>query len=115
MRNRILALAAVLLVALAVAWAGHGKGDAAAQATELQSKLGLTDAQTQQVQALLQDTDRRWDELKATGGDEAAMAEGKKKLKTDYMARMKSILTAEQFARYEELKAAEHSKKHEHK
>lgn len=113
MRNRMLTLVVVVLLAASVAWAGgeKSKSDPAAQAAKLQAKLGLSDAQTAEVRALIEDAHSRWAELKASGQSEAAMSEAKKKLKADYNTRMKSILTEEQFARYQEMRAQYGSKK----
>ncbi len=110
MRTRILVLATVAVLALGLAWAG-GEGQAgkmaspAEHAAKLKAKLGLSDAQAEQVRALFEDIDRRIAELKASGPDAAAIQEGKKKLKEERIARLKSILTAEQYARYEQMQA----------
>ena len=109
MRKPVVMLTVIMILALSVAWAGGVKGekDAATEAAKMKDKLGLTDAQTQQLQALIEQTHSRWTELKANQQDEAVLAEAKKKLKSEYMYRLKSILTADQFARYQKL-AAEH-------
>ncbi|MFQ5777799.1 MAG: hypothetical protein ACE5IP_07305 [Terriglobia bacterium] len=117
MRNRMFALVVVALLAVSVAWAGgeKGKKDSASQAAKLQAKLGLSDAQTAQVRALIEETHSRWAELKASGQDKAAMSEAKKKLKEEHNTRLKAILTEEQFARYQEMRAEYDRKKHSKK
>jgi len=110
MRTRILVLATVAVLAVGLAWAG-GEGKAgqmmspAEQAAKLKAKLGLSDAQTEQVRAVFEDIDRRIAELKASGQDAAVVQAGKKKLKEERAARLKAILTAEQYARYEQMKS----------
>lgn len=114
MRNRMLAVLVVTLLAVGMAWAGggeKGKHDPATVAAKYQEKLGLTDNQTAQVQALIQDMNARWAELKASQQDESARHEAKKQLKQEYRSRLQSILTADQFARYEQWRAASKSKK----
>lgn len=105
MRKPMFALVVISILAISVAWAGGEKGekDPAAKAAKLQAKLGLTDAQTEQVRALIERTNNRWAEIKASGQDEPAMKEAKKKLKEGYTSRLRAILTAEQFARYEQM------------
>lgn len=113
MRNRMFALVVVALLAVSVAWAGgeKGKSSPASHAAKLQAKLGLTDAQTEQVRALMEETHSRWAELKASGQDEAEVKEAKTKLKEEYKARLKTILTEVQFARYQKMQAEYHRKK----
>jgi capsule polysaccharide export protein KpsE/RkpR len=112
MHKRTLLLAVVFLLATSLAWAGGGKGkmDPAAAAAKLQAKLGLTDAQTTQVQALYEQTHQQWTALKARADGGEDISAEKKQLHQEKMSKLKSILTAEQFARYEELRA-EHKKK----
>lgn len=113
MRNRAFTLMVVALLAVSLVWAGGEKGhkDPAAKAAKLQAKLNLTDAQTEQLRVLMVDTEARWAEIKASGYDEAARAEAKKKLKEEYYSSLKTILTDEQFARYQEMKAESSGKK----
>lgn len=111
MRNRALTLMVVALLAVGLAWAGGDKNhDPAAVAAKLQQKLDLSDTQTQQVQALIEQMHGRWAEIKAGAKDDEAKAEAKQALKADYLAQLKTILTEEQFARYQQMKA-EYSRK----
>ncbi len=113
MRKPMFVLGVILLLAISVAWAGGEKGEkgAAAHAAKLQAKLSLTDAQTVQVRTLMEESHSRWAELKASGYDEAAKKAAKKKLNEEYTARLRAILTQEQFARYEQMRAEYDSKK----
>ena len=69
MKNRILALGVVVLLAATVAIAGgDSKGtkmDPAAKAAWFQKEFGLTDAQTSQVKELVEQTHARYEALKA--------------------------------------------------
>jgi len=109
MRNRILILGVVLLLAATVAIAGgeQSKGakmDPAAKAAQLQKDLGLTDAQTQQVQTVLEDTHKRIETLKTQNLAEDAMKAEKTKIKAEQDAKLKGIFTSEQWTKYEELR-----------
>ncbi|MBI2957055.1 MAG: hypothetical protein HYY26_07075 [Acidobacteria bacterium] len=111
MRRQMLVLALAVMVVSTLAWAHggekakSGKMDPAAKAAMLKESLGLTDAQTEQVRAVFEETHKRYTELKAQGlTGEALMAE-KKKLKAEQDAKLKSILNAEQWAKYEELRS----------
>lgn len=109
MRNRILILGVVLLLAATVAIAGgeQSKGakmDPAAKAAQLQKDLGLTDAQTQQVKAVLEDTNKRIETLKTQGLAEPEMKAEKTKIKAEQDAKLKGIFTSEQWAKFEELR-----------
>jgi capsule polysaccharide export protein KpsE/RkpR len=108
MRNRILALGVVTLLAVAVVYAGgdHAKGskmDPAAKAAWMQKELGLTDAQTAQVKALIENTNKRIADLKAQGLEEDAFKAEKSKIKAEHNAQLKTILTADQWVKYEEM------------
>ncbi len=107
MRKPMFVLGVILLLAISVAWAGGEKDEkgAAAHAAKLQAKLSLTDAQTVQVRTLMEESHSRWAELKESGYDEAGMKTAKKKLKEEYASRLRTILTQEQFARYEQMRA----------
>ncbi|HXE75387.1 MAG TPA: hypothetical protein VNN18_07110 [Candidatus Xenobia bacterium] len=114
MRNRILALGVVMLLAVSVAYAGGdskgGKMDPAAKAAWFQKEFGLTDTQTQQVRALIEDTHARYEQVKTQGLSEEATKAEKTKIKAEHDAKLKSILTAEQWAKFEAYRA-EHYKK----
>jgi len=104
----------VLLAAtLAIAGGDHAKGtkmDPAAKAAWFQKEFGLTDAQTSQVKALMEETFARYDALKAQNLGEAEMKAEKTKLMEAHDAKLKSILTADQWAKFEAYRA-EHYKK----
>ncbi|MGH9788383.1 MAG: hypothetical protein ACRD4U_06750 [Candidatus Acidiferrales bacterium] len=109
MRNRILILGVVLLLAATVAIAGgeQSKGakmDPEAKAAQLQKDLGLTDAQTQQVQTVLEDTHKRFEALKTQNLAEDALKAEKTKIKAEQDAKLKGIFTSEQWAKFEELR-----------
>lgn len=119
MRKRMYVLAVITLLAVGVAWAHGekaqaGKMDPAAHAAKLKAELGLSDAQTEQVKAALEDIHQRMAEVKAKAGEPGTM-EAKKKLKAERDARLKAILTPEQFARYQEMMAqhAREGRKHQ--
>ena len=122
MRHRIVVLAVVGLLAVGLAWAAGEKGEAgkmtpAEHAAKLKEKLNLNDAQTDKVRAVFEDIHKRMAELHAKAGEPAtaspeAKHEAKKKLKEERDARLKAILTPEQFARYKEM-MAEHERKPE--
>ena len=106
MRNRIFILGVVMLLAAAVAIAGGeqskgGKMDPAAKAAMYKEKFGLTDEQTQKVQAVFEESQKRHGELKAGGLQGDALAAEKKKLKTEEDAKLKEILSAEQWTKLE--------------
>jgi len=106
MRNRILILGVMMLLAATVAIAGGeqskgGKMDPAAKAASFKEKLGLTDEQTQKVQAVFEASQKRHDELKASGAQGDALAAEKKKIRTDEDAKLKEILSPEQWASLE--------------
>ncbi|MFQ5926522.1 MAG: hypothetical protein ACE5MH_03715 [Terriglobia bacterium] len=124
MRNRMFVLLVAAVLAVGLAWAGGEKGkagkmDAAAHAAKLQAKLSLSDAQTEQVRAVLVDIQQQMTELRAQvqAGEltREAKHEAKKKLKEERNARLKAIFTSEQFARYQELLAEHARKRAEHK
>jgi capsule polysaccharide export protein KpsE/RkpR len=108
MRNRILALGVVVLLAVAVAYAGGDKAkgakmDPAAKAAWMQKELGLTDAQAEQVKAVFENTGKQMDALKAQGLEGDALKAEKSKVKAEQSAKLKTILTADQWAKYESL------------
>lgn len=114
MRNRTLVLAVLLVFAVGLAWAGGDKAgqkkDPAAVAAKYQAKLGLTDAQTAQVRAVLEDTHQRYAALKTQGLDEARLREEKQKLMAEQDTRLKAIFTPEQFNQYQAMKAGHKQK-----
>ena len=120
MRNRILILGVIVLLAATVAIAGGeqskgGKMDPAAKAAWMQKEFGLSDAQTQQVKALIEQTHARYEQLEGKGLSEEAMKAEKTKLKADHDAKLKSILTAEQWAKLEAYRAEQYKKEQEAK
>lgn len=117
MRNRIIVLTVVLLLAATMAWAGGSKSGSyspAEHAAKLQKKLGLSDQQTQQVQALFEETNQKVSALKASGADRATIKAEKKNIKAEQNDKLNSILTPEQWAQYEKM-MAEHYKTKEAK
>ena len=113
MKKRFFVLAFALVFALGLAWAGgdkHGqKMDVASHVAKLKADLNLTDQQTEKVRAVLEDIHQRKmaAKEKAGGPESAEFREQVKKLMAERDARLKEILTAEQFARYQELQAKE--------
>lgn len=108
MRNRTIVLAVVLLLAATMAWAGGSKSGSyspAEHAAKLQKKLGLSDQQTQQVQALFEEINQKVSALKASGADMATIKAEKKNIKAEQNAKLKTILTPEQWAQYEQMMA----------
>jgi hypothetical protein len=111
MRNRIIVLAVVMMLAATMVWAGDGKSGTyspAEHAAKLQKKLGLSEQQTQQVQALFEQTHEKISALKASGPDEATLKAEKMKIKAEKHDKLKSILTTEQWAQYEKMMAEHH-------
>ncbi len=114
MKKRFFVLAFALAFAVGLAWAGHGHGqkmDVASHVAKLKAELKLTDQQAEKVQVVLEDIHQRKmaAKQKAGGQESAAFHEQYKKLMEERDARLKEILTPEQFARYEQLQA-EHAK-----
>ena len=108
MRKSVVLVAVMLVLALAVAWAGEqakAKMTSAEKAAKLQTKLGLNDAQTEQVKAVIDEFAPRWDALKAKHEEGVDISADKAKLTEEQQARFKSIFTAEQWAKYQEMQA----------
>ena len=110
MKKRLFVLAFALVFAVGLAWAGgdkHGQRmDVASHVAKLKADLNLTDQQTEKVRAVLEDIHQRKMAAKEKAGPESAeFREQVKKLMAERDARLKEILTAEQFARYQELQA----------
>jgi hypothetical protein len=105
MRKSVALVAVMLVLALGVAWAGHDKAKmtSAEKAAKLQTRLGLTDAQTEQVKAVLDEFAPRWDELMAKHKAGTDVSAEKKALREEQAARFKAIFTAEQWAQYEQM------------
>ena len=114
MKNRILAIGVMVLLAATVAIAGgDSKGtkmDPAAKAAWFQKEFGLTDAQTSQVKTLVENTHASYEALKAQNLSEEATKAEKTKLMADHDTKLKSILTADQWTKFEAYRA-EHYKK----
>ena len=110
MKKRFVVLAFALAFALGLAWAGseHGQQmDVAAHVAKLKAELNLTDQQTEKVRAVLEDIHKRKmaAKEKAAGQDSPEFQGQVKKLMAERDARLKEILTPEQFTRYQELQA----------
>jgi hypothetical protein len=96
-----------LAATVALAGGEQSKGakmDPAAKAVQLQKDLGLTDAQTQQVQTVLEDTHKRIEALKTQNLAEDARKAEKTKIKAEQDAKLKGIFTSEQWTKFEELR-----------
>ena len=117
MKKRFFVLAFALAFVVGLAWAGDGHGqkmDVASHVAKLKAELNLTDQQTEKVRAVLEDThNRKMEAKKKAGGQESAeFQEQVKKLMAERDARLKEILTPEQFTRYQDLQA-KHAKERE--
>ncbi|MBI4467673.1 MAG: hypothetical protein HY656_09665 [Acidobacteria bacterium] len=116
MRKTAFLAACLLVLAVGFALAGDkaGKGNemtAAVKAAKLQEKLGLTDAQRAQVQTVFEEFHPRFEAVYARAQRGADVSAEKKKLQEERDARLKAIFTAEQWAKYEEMRAESHKKK----
>ncbi len=117
MKKRFFISAFALAFVVGLAWAGgeHGqKMDVASHVAKLKADLNLTDQQTEKVRAVLEDIhNRKMEAKKKAGGQESAeFREEVKKLMAERDARLKEILTPEQFTRYQDLQA-KHAEKQE--
>ncbi len=116
MKKRLFVLAFAFVFAVGIAWAGgeHGKKmDIATHVAELKAELKLTDQQAEKVRALMEDIHQRKmaAKEKSSGQESAELREQHKKLMAEHDARLKEILTPEQFTRYQELQA-KHAKEY---
>jgi len=116
MRKPIFLVAVVLVLAVGLAWAGSdkaqsGKMTPAEKAAKLQAKLGLSDAQTEQVKSVMKEFAPRWDALKAKHEGGADISAERKTLREEQQVRLKAIFTAEQWARYQEMQTEHHKQK----
>ena len=85
---------------------GQGRGmmmDPAARAGMLQKQLGLSDDQTLQVKAVFTDEQSKMQALRSSGGDPADMRPKMMAIREDSTAKLKGILTADQFTKYQEM------------
>jgi len=107
MRKSVVLVAVMLVLALGVAWAGdHSKKMTSAEkAAKLQAKLELSDAQTEQVKAVIDEFAPRWDAIKAKHQEGVDVSADKAKLYDEQNARYKSIFSAEQWTKYEQMRA----------
>ncbi len=113
MKKRFFVLAFALVFAVGLAWAGgehHQKMDVATHVAKLKAELKLTDQQAEKVRAVLEDIHQRKMAAKEKAGqDSAAFRQQHKKLMEERDARLKEILTPEQFTRYQQL-TSKHAK-----
>ncbi len=114
MRNRILALGVVMLLAATLAYAGGdqakgAKATPADKAAWFQKELGLNESQTQQVQGVFEQAFKKYDQLEASGTTGDALYAEKKKVKAEVDAKLKTILTSDQWTKLEQIRA-EHMK-----
>ncbi len=119
MKKRLVVMAFALVFAVGLAWAGgeHGKKmDVASQVAKMKADLNLTDQQAEKVRVLIEDTHQRKMALreKASGPDSAEFREQAKKLMAEHDARLKEILTPDQYTRYQELHAKQVKEHMEH-
>lgn len=113
MRNRFLPLLVVVASFAGVTWAWQekapaGKKEPAGQAAMVKEKLGLTDQQAEQLQAVMQEFRERARALREKSGQNGPtpeMQEEFKKLREDRDARVKAILTPEQLERFQQMVA----------
>ncbi|WP_291726242.1 Spy/CpxP family protein refolding chaperone [Bernardetia sp.] len=81
---------------------------------KLKSELSLTDAQASKVKSALVTKMTKMQALKEAAGEERVNKDERKALHTAFENELKSILSDEQFKKYEEIKA-EKKGKHKHK
>ncbi|WP_338812289.1 hypothetical protein V9L05_12865 [Bernardetia sp. Wsw4-3y2] len=77
---------------------------------KLKSDLSLTDAQATKVKAALVTKMTKMQTLKEAAGDEKVDKEERKAVKTAFETELKSILSSEQFTKYEQIKAEKKGK-----
>jgi Spy/CpxP family protein refolding chaperone len=85
---------------------GQGRGmmmDPGARAGMMQKQLGLSDDQTTQVKAVFADEQSKMQALRSSGGDPADMRPKMMAIREDSTAKLKGILTADQFTKYQEM------------
>lgn len=111
MRKRSLLLVLAIVLVASVAWAGGeqkgqaGPMNAAERAAKLQERLELTDAQTAKVRAVYEAFDPRLQALRARAEKGEDIKADKTKLMEERDAKLKAILTAEQWKRYQEMRS----------
>lgn len=79
------------------------------------TELSLTDAQASKVKAALVTKMTKMQALKEAAGEEKVNKEERKAIKTAFETELKSILSKEQFAKYEQIKAEKKAKHKKHK
>jgi Spy/CpxP family protein refolding chaperone len=121
MRKRIFVLVfvAVFAVGLTLARQEHGqKMDVASHVAKMKAELNLTDEQADKVKSVFEDIHKRKMALKEQTTDKKSpeTREQFQKLSEEQDARLKEILTPDQFTKYQQLKAEHAAKEHaEHK
>ena len=70
------------------------------RAIKMQKKLGLSEEQRASLYDLIVSTTQQQNELKTSAKDKTALYEGRIKLDDEYYAKVKTILTEEQFAKF---------------
>ncbi len=110
MRRILLLSTLVLGLVVAPAWAGQdkpqgGRREGAGQGPNLKERLGLTDEQAEKVMPIMQDFREKRQALREKSGGQPTeeMREEFRKLREDRDAKLKEILTADQFARFQEM------------
>lgn len=81
---------------------------------KLKSELSLTDAQATKVKAALVTKMTKMQALKEAAGEEKVNKTERKAIKTAFETELKSILSTEQFAKYEQIKADKKAKHGKH-
>lgn len=113
MRRTLLLSTLALGLVVAPAWAGQdkpqgGRREGASQGPDLKERLGLTDEQAAKVMPLMQEFREKMQALREKSGGQPPtdeMREQFQKLREDRDAKLKEILTAEQFAKFQEMAA----------
>lgn len=86
---------------------GMGRGgmmmDPGRRAEMMKTQLGLSDDQTTQVKAVFADEQTKMQALRDSGGDPADMRPKMMAIREASTAKLKGILTADQFKKYEEM------------
>lgn len=117
MRKRFYVLAVLLVFTTGLVWAagehGRKKMDVASHVAKLKTELNLSDQQADQVRTVLEDIHKKMEAAKSNAqASPASLKETHEKLMAEEDARLKTILTPEQYTRYQQLKT-EHMKERE--
>ncbi len=100
MKKTMVLFAAIAALSLAPAWADQGQGP------NLKERLGLTDEQAEKVMPIMQEFREKAQALREKAGAQQPteeMREEFRKLREERDTKLKAILTADQFARFQEM------------